>query len=110
MRHPMTVVDHPDQTLAALLRFNANRFRSCVQRVLQQLFDHRRRPFHNLTCGNLVGNSFRQYANTAHGRCSLGGRTFRSDVEVAAAWALAPEAVFAYRSGMGSKLSAPLTE
>src|SRR4051812_11692178 len=50
-----------------------NAARACVQRVLQQLFHHRRRTLHHLARGDLVGNVLGKYVDAAHGLSAVAG-------------------------------------
>ena len=52
--HAAAVVDNADQLASAAFHLDANSRRACIQRVLQQLLYHRRRPFHHLARGDLV--------------------------------------------------------
>ena len=55
-----TVVTHPDALLAALLDIDLDQAGTGIQAVLQQLLDHRGRPFDDLTGGNLIDQLGRQ--------------------------------------------------
>ena len=51
---PQPVVPHPDQPDAPLLQFNLNLGRTGIEAVLHQFLDHRGRPFHHFTGGDLI--------------------------------------------------------
>src|SRR5689334_8694999 len=99
MRHPAPIVDNANHPLAARLDFDANRLRARVQRVLEQLLHHRRRPLNNFARRNAVSNCLRQDANSAHdlvalaatAAFSLGGWGFSPSVSASMCRALAPE-------------------
>jgi hypothetical protein len=75
--HPAAIVDHSDQSLAARLRFDANRTCPGINRVFEKLFDNRRRPLDNFASRNLVRDIFSQYAYARH--IPLEGRSLSSD-------------------------------
>ncbi len=50
-----TVIPHTDQFCAALLDVDFNARGAGIQRVFQQLLDHRGRPLNDFSGGNLVG-------------------------------------------------------
>ena len=52
---PAAVIANADKLCAAALDININSRRASVETVFYQLLHHRRRTFHHLTCGNLVG-------------------------------------------------------
>jgi hypothetical protein len=64
--HSLPVIGHPDQLPPSGLDFHFDRTASCVQGVLQQLFHHRGRSFHDFAGGDL-GDEFRRKGfNFAH--------------------------------------------
>ena len=65
--HAAAVVGHLDELLAAGLNVDADAARARIQRVLQQLLDHRRRTLHHLAGGDLVGYIFGENVDAAHG-------------------------------------------
>ena len=69
-QHPAAVIGNPNQSPAAVFDFDTKRFSARVQRIFEQLLDHRRWPLHDLARGDLVGNLVGKNADTAHrGRC-----------------------------------------
>ena len=52
--HPDAVIEDPDKGLPTLLELDLDGAGPRVERVLDQLLDHRHRPLHNLAGGNLV--------------------------------------------------------
>ena len=52
--HPDAVIGHPDQVLAAPLDRQVDPRRLGVDRVLEQLLDHARRPLDDLTRRDLI--------------------------------------------------------
>ena len=65
--HAAAVVGNLDQLLSAGLDADLDSRRARVQRVLQHLLHHGRRPLHHLACGDLVGDGFGEYVDAAHG-------------------------------------------
>ena len=59
VRHPVTIVDHANHALAADFHFDANGLRTRVDGILQQLFDHRRRPLDNFARRDFVRHRLR---------------------------------------------------
>ena len=57
--HSLPVIGHPDELPPSALDFHFDRMASRVEGVLQQLFHHRGRPFHDFASGDL-GNDFRR--------------------------------------------------
>src|SRR5439155_1375440 len=72
--HPLAVVAHPDQRLAAVLDADADGARARVECVLDQLLHHGRRALHHLAGGDLVGHLRREHGDLRH-RGSCGSRT-----------------------------------
>src|SRR5882724_7980095 len=121
----MTVINDPDHALAAGFDLNSNGLRASVQRIFQQFLHDGSGPFHNFASSNLVGNSFRQYANTTHASrpllrepemrlmfaellfclCSSGGRGFSPDACTEERGASAPEVPWKNLAGIGSNLN-----
>ena len=64
--HAATIVGHLDQLLAARFHLHADPRRARIQRVLQQLLQHRRRTLHHLARGDLVGNMLGKYVDSGH--------------------------------------------
>ena len=64
--HAMAIVGNADQLAPASLDLNANARCFGIQRVLQQLFHHRRGPLHHLARGDLVGNLVGKDADATH--------------------------------------------
>ena len=52
--HAAAVIGHLDKLLAARFHLHADPRRSRIQRVLQQLLQHRRRTLHHLARGDLL--------------------------------------------------------
>ena len=69
--HAVAVVDDADHPLAADFGFDANRLRTSVERVFEQLFHYRGRTFDNFARSDFICDSFRQYAYSAHARVSI---------------------------------------
>ena len=57
------VVPNADKLRAAAFDININSGRAGIKAVFDQLLNHRRRTFHHLPCGNLVGELRRQNLN-----------------------------------------------
>src|ERR1039458_5578727 len=70
--HAVAVVDDADQLSPAALNLNPNPRGSCIERVLQQLLHHGRRPLHHLAGSNLIGHLVGKYTDAPHG--SIVGR------------------------------------
>ena len=64
--HALSIVHNADQLASAALHLDAHPRRARVQRVLQQLLDHRRRPLHHLAGRNLVGHLVGEYPYASH--------------------------------------------
>ena len=64
--HTAAVVGYLDQLLAARLHVDPNAARTGIQRVFQQLLDHRSGAFHYLAGGNLVSYVFGENVDAAH--------------------------------------------
>ena len=62
--HADTVIHYTNQTGTASFYLDINPTGSGIQRIFQQLLDHRSRPFHHLTGRNLVGKMFRKNTNS----------------------------------------------
>src|SRR2546427_275595 len=73
--HPLAVVAHPDQRLAAVLDGDAYGPRARVGRVLDELLHHGRRALHHLAGGDLVGHLRREHGDLRRHRGSCGSRT-----------------------------------
>ena len=63
--HPLAVIDHADQALAAALDGNLHAAGARIQGVFQKLLDDRRGPLHHLTRGDFVGDGFGEDADDA---------------------------------------------
>ena len=61
--HPGAVVGNLDQSAPSAVSENVDARRPCVQRVLDELLDHARRPLHHLAGGDAVDDCFRELAN-----------------------------------------------
>jgi len=57
-RHPGTIVRHPDQALAAMLRNDLDLIGAGIQRILDKFFDDRRRPLDHFPGRDLIGHKF----------------------------------------------------
>ncbi|MNC86920.1 hypothetical protein D3C83_26070 [compost metagenome] len=68
-RHPDPVVTHANALAAAVLGEHIDGDRAGVERVLDQLLHHRRRPFDHFTRRDLIGDRARQNRDP---RCRLG--------------------------------------
>ena len=64
--HPAPVIRNPDQLSSARLHLDPDPRRPRIQRVLQQLLHHRRRPFHHLPGSYLVRDLVRQNPYPPH--------------------------------------------
>ena len=64
--HAAAVIDDADQLASAALDFDPNARRACIQRVLKQFLNYRRRPFHHLAGGDLVSDLIGQNADAPH--------------------------------------------
>ena len=81
-RHADAVVAHADESAAALGRLSTStRVAAGVERVLDELLDHRRRPLDDLAGGDLVGDGGRQdrRCGARRLRSSLMKRTSRAN-------------------------------
>ena len=67
---PRAIVDHADQCPPAVLDFDGDVLRPGVDRVLDQLLDHRRRPLDHFARGDAVDQRRRKLLNPAkfHGK------------------------------------------
>ena len=65
--HTAAVVGHLNEFLAAGFDVDPNAPRTRIQRVLQQLLDHRSRTLHHLAGSDLVGYIFGENVDAAHG-------------------------------------------
>ena len=65
--HAAAVVGDLDELLAAGLDLNLDARRTGIERVLQQLLHHRRRPLHHFAGGDLVRDVFGENVDAAHG-------------------------------------------
>ncbi|PYO93763.1 MAG: hypothetical protein DMD62_07955 [Gemmatimonadetes bacterium] len=63
------VVAHADQRLAAIFQLDADRLRTGVERVLDQLLDDGRRTLHDLARGNLIGDRIGKDLDTTTAAC-----------------------------------------
>ena len=61
--HARTVIHYAYCPLAALLQFDFHPLRTCVQAVLHQFLDHRRRPFDHLAGSDLVNQVVWEWFN-----------------------------------------------
>jgi hypothetical protein len=64
--HPLAIVFDPHQPLAAQLDADGDAPRARVNRVLDQLLDHGRRPLDDFAGGDLVGEIGRQSVDAGH--------------------------------------------
>jgi hypothetical protein len=64
--HAAAVIDHPNARHSASLNSHLDRTRTSVNTVLDQLFYHRRRPFHHFAGGYLAGESFGKKLDPTH--------------------------------------------
>lgn len=64
--HAPAVVDHPHKPLATGFEHDAHFVGTCIERVLDQLLDHRRRPLDDLTGGDLTDQMVGQDVNFGH--------------------------------------------
>ncbi len=64
--HPLAIVLHPDEALAALLDQNLNPARAGVDGVFDELLDDRCWPLDDFTRRNLIGEIGRQKVDVAH--------------------------------------------
>ena len=64
--HSVAVVDDTNQLTAAGLHLHTNPRGAGIERVLQQLLDHRRGPLYNLPRSDLVGHLVGQHTNSSH--------------------------------------------
>ena len=67
-QHAAAVIGDTDQAAAAALDINPEIGGSCIERVFEQLFDHRRRPLNHLSSRNFVGDVVGENADSAHGQ------------------------------------------
>src|SRR4029079_10027650 len=72
--HPVAVVADADPLLAARVDLDSDRARLRVERVLDQLLDHRRRPLHDLPRRDLVDEIVRETVDAAHADSRTGAR------------------------------------
>ena len=72
-RHAGAVVGDPDQAAAAAVGDDLDPGRAGVERVLDQLLDHARRPLDHLAGGDAVDGGFAELAD-GHGHLLHGGR------------------------------------
>src|ERR1700681_3663594 len=61
--HPATVVADCDESRAAALNLDTDRLGAGVERILDQLFQRRGRPLHDLARRNLAGDLFGENMN-----------------------------------------------
>ena len=54
--HPRAVVAHADQYLPAIFQLDAHAARPGIERILDELLDHRCRPLDDFPGGDLVGD------------------------------------------------------
>jgi len=64
--HAASVVAHADELAPARLDLDADAGGPGVERVLQQLLDHRGRTLHHFAGGDLVGDLVGEYADASH--------------------------------------------
>ena len=62
-RHPAAIVLHPNERLAAVGIVHRDAACACVERVLHEFLDCRRRPLHHLAGSNAVDSTFVQLTN-----------------------------------------------
>ncbi len=67
-RHTAAVVGHADECAAALFDPDGNLGRARIERILDQLLDHRRRPFDNFARGDTARHFIGQDLNLQSGR------------------------------------------
>ena len=65
--HAAAVVGDADQLPPSALDRDDDAAGAGVERILQQLLDHRSRPVDHLAGGDLVGHLVGQYVDAAHG-------------------------------------------
>ena len=61
-----TVVNHPHQPDPTLLERDVDPGGGCVERVLEKLLDHARRPLHHLAGGNAIDDRHRKLMDASH--------------------------------------------
>jgi hypothetical protein len=64
--HAAAIVGDLDQLLAARFHLHPDARCARIQRILQQLLQHRRRTLHHLARGDLVGNMLGKYVDSPH--------------------------------------------
>ncbi len=64
--HAVAVVDDADQLASAGLDLDADSRSPRIQRILQQLLDHRGGPFDHLAGGNLIRHLVGKNADASH--------------------------------------------
>src|SRR5665213_4170883 len=66
VNHSAAIVNHANHAFAAGFDFHANRLRSSVERVFEQLFYDGRGPLDDFAGGDFVRNVLRKYAYSRH--------------------------------------------
>jgi hypothetical protein len=62
-RHSASVVSDTNELVSAFLDKNVDARRTCVERILDELFDNRRWALDYFTRGDLVGDGARKHRN-----------------------------------------------
>ena len=65
-QHAAAIVHDADEPPSARFHLDAQIGSAGVERVFEQFLDHRSRPFHHLSRGDLIGNLVGQDADAAH--------------------------------------------
>ena len=76
-RHPAAVIGYNDAVAARILQLDHDAARTGIEGILHQFLDHRRRPLHHLTGGDLVGHVFGQPADHGFRRSRHGAGVIR---------------------------------
>src|SRR5664280_448570 len=80
--HPAAVVGHLDQFLATCFDGDPDAARTGIQRVFQQLLDHRSGALHDFAGGDLVGYVFGENVDAAHDFKSNSPQRHRESISV----------------------------
>jgi len=64
--HSAAVVGNPDENAPTRAQLGADLLGTGVKGVLDELLEHRRRPLDDLSGGDLIRHTIREYANLAH--------------------------------------------
>ena len=68
--HAVAVIDHLDKPDPGVLQLHRNAPRPGVERILDQLLDHRRGPLYDLARGDAIDDERVEDVDVAHGRRS----------------------------------------